>query len=123
MGPWLLAQGREGLAGSKHAKFDLAGYATDSPWKSMDRGELMFRGQCMNCHTVGGYRSMRRLMVGRDRKSIENMINMLHDPPATSPYRNFMPQVAGTTAEIDDLVGYLDRPVNRPVQAVTRVVP
>jgi hypothetical protein len=37
----------------------------------MDQGELMVRGQCMNCHTVDGYWSLRRLMNGRDRTAID----------------------------------------------------
>jgi hypothetical protein len=66
----------------------------------------------MNCHTLDGYRSMRKLMHGRDRKSIGNMVTMLHDAPPTSPYRNFMPPVVGTSVEIDALIGYLDRMEN-----------
>jgi cytochrome bd-type quinol oxidase subunit 1 len=91
-----------------------AGYNTASLWNEagMDRGELMFRGQCMNCHTIDGYRSMRKLMHGRDRKSIANMIGMLHEPAPTSPYRSFMPPVVGSSEELDALVGYLDRMEN-----------
>jgi len=61
----------------------------------------------MNCHTVEGYRSMRRLMHGRDRKSITNIVTMLHESPFTSPYRNFMPRPVGTKEEINALIGYL----------------
>ncbi len=78
----------------------------------MDQGELMFRGQCMNCHTVDGYRSLRKLLKGRDRKSIGNMADMLHDVPATSPYKNYMPPLVGSHEEIESLVGYLDRMEN-----------
>ncbi len=70
----------------------------------------MFRGQCMNCHTVDGYRSMRRLMHGRDRQvRSPTCVTMLHETPPTSPYRNFMPPLVGTKDEIDALIGYLDR--------------
>jgi cytochrome bd ubiquinol oxidase subunit I len=62
----------------------------------MDLGEMMFRGQCMNCHTLDGYRSGRKLLHGRDRKSIANLVDMLHDTPPTSPYRNFMPPLVGS---------------------------
>jgi cytochrome bd ubiquinol oxidase subunit I len=78
----------------------------------MQKGELVFRGQCMNCHTVDGYRAMRRLMHGRDRKSIANIVGMLHEYGPTSPYRNFMPPLVGTPDEIDALAGYLDTLVN-----------
>ena len=59
-------------------------------------GEMMFRGQCMSCHTVFGYRSMRRLLQGRERDAIANIVGMLHTPPETSPYKAFMPPLVGT---------------------------
>ncbi len=86
----------------------------------MSEGEIMFRGQCMNCHTVDGYRSMRRLMHGRDRKSIANMTALLHESPATSPYKKFMPPLVGTPQEIDSLTSYLNQLVNSPNAAVAR---
>ena len=99
-----------GVRRSEIARFNEVGYTSSSPWNhgQMSKGELMFRGQCMNCHTVDGYRSMRRLIHGRDRKSIANIVTMLHESPATSPYKNFMPPLVGTKEEIDALVGYLD---------------
>lgn len=105
-----------GVRRSQVADINARGFTTDSPWtrSGMDRGELMFRGECMNCHTIDGYRSMRRLMAGRDRKSIDNIMKMLHDPAPDSPYRNFMPPLAGTPDEISDLAAYLDRLVNNP---------
>jgi len=103
-----------GVRFAEVAGFNEAGYTTNSPWTAsqMDKGELMFRGQCMNCHTVNGYRSMRALLHGRDRRAITNIVNMLHERPSTSPYRNFMPPLVGTPEEIDSLVGYLDRMEN-----------
>lgn len=90
-----------------------AGYTSATPWRqSMSTGELMFRGQCINCHTVDGYRSLRKLMAGRDRKSIGTMLTMLHDVPANSPYKNFMPPLSGTEAEKEALGDYLDRLLN-----------
>lgn len=96
------------------ARLNRVGYTTASPWNQAEasQGEMMFRGQCMNCHTVDGYRAMRKLMHGRDRASIANVLKLLHDAPATSPYRNFMPPLAGTPEEIDALAGYLDQMVN-----------
>ncbi len=107
-----------GVRKSDIALMNRAGYTASSPWAQADMstGELMFRGQCMNCHTVDGYRSMRQLMRGRDRKAIGNIIAMLHEAPKTSPYRNFMPQLVGTDQEIDSLITYLDQMVNpKPV--------
>ena len=61
---------------------------------------------------------MRRLMNGRDRKSIGNMLTVLHETPATSPYRNFMPPLVGTKPEIDALGDYLNDLINTPRPAV-----
>jgi cytochrome bd-type quinol oxidase subunit 1 len=96
------------------ARINQAGYTTNSPWNhgEMSEGEMMFRGQCMNCHTLDGYRAMRKLMRGRDRASIANIVKLLHEAPANSPYRNFMPPLAGTPQELDALVGYLDQMEN-----------
>ena len=103
----------DGVRRSQVAAFNETGYAVHSPWsQTMSGGELMFRGQCMNCHTVDGYRSMRRLMNGRDRKAIGNMLTVLHETPASSPYRNFMPPLVGTKQEIDALGDYLNDLVN-----------
>ncbi|HOS03987.1 MAG TPA: cytochrome ubiquinol oxidase subunit I [Candidatus Hydrogenedentes bacterium] len=71
-------------------------------------GSLMFQGQCLACHTRDGYRSMKRLLKGRDRAAIASMIAMLHDRPEDSPYRAFMPPLVGVPAEIDALTDYLD---------------
>jgi len=111
----------DGVRRSQLAGFNQTGYTRGSPWKdSMDQGELMFRGQCMNCHTVDGYRSMRRLMNGRDRKAIGNMLTVLHDTPASSPYRNFMPPLAGTSREMDALGDYLNALVSPGTAPVAR---
>ncbi len=103
-----------GLRRTEEAHFNTAGYTSASPWNngSIGQGELMFRGQCMNCHTLDGYRSIRRLMQGRDRQSIANFLALLHEMPATSSYRNFMPPLVGTQEERDALAGYIDREVN-----------
>jgi mono/diheme cytochrome c family protein len=99
-----------GVRKSQIGGFNQTGYTTGSPWNSaMGRGELMFRGQCMNCHTVDGYRSMRRLLNGRDRKSIGNMLSILHENADTSPYRSFMPPLVGSKEEIDALGDHLNQ--------------
>ena len=105
------------------AKFSSIGFTTGSLWAhgEMDEGELMFRGQCMNCHTVDGYRSLRKLLHGRDRKSIANLVTMLHEAGPNSPYKHYMPPVVGTNEEVESLIGYLDKMEN-PVGAKAEVV-
>jgi cytochrome bd-type quinol oxidase subunit 1 len=73
------------------------------------RGALMFRGQCMACHTVDGYRAMRGLLAGRDHAAIGNVLKMLHENKDDSPYRAFMPPLVGTQGEIAALNLFLDR--------------
>jgi mono/diheme cytochrome c family protein len=73
----------------------------------MARGELMFRGQCMSCHTRDGYRSTRKLLANRDRNGVESILVMLHEQPEDSPYNRFMPPLMGTEEEIAALADYL----------------
>jgi cytochrome bd-type quinol oxidase subunit 1 len=94
------------------------GYLAHTMWMRTDvspdyaRGEAMFRGQCMSCHTVDGYRSMRTLLNGRNRASIGNLLTMLHDYKPDSPYRRFMPPLSGTADEVKLLGDYLDHMEN-----------
>lgn len=127
-----------GMRVSEVGDLNANGYATRSPWISettlaawavppdqegwaldkentpeqqsaaMEVGALMFRGQCLACHTVEGYRSLRTLFHGRDRQSIANILAMLHGKPEDNPYSAYMPPLAGTGREIDALTLYLD---------------
>ena len=81
---------------------------------SYSRGEAIFRGECGSCHTLDGYRPLRRLLAGRDRANIENFIVMLHENKADSPYRRFMPPMVGTKQDVADLTEFLNAQVNPP---------
>ncbi|MBX7258049.1 MAG: cytochrome ubiquinol oxidase subunit I [Candidatus Hydrogenedentes bacterium] len=81
------------------------------------RGELMMRGQCMACHTVDGYRSLRRLLAGRDRESVGSILTMLHEYKEDSHYRKFMPPLVGTPQEVEALGDYLAEKVVLPPPA------
>jgi cytochrome bd-type quinol oxidase subunit 1 len=124
-----------GVRKSEVADFNQQGYLTKSAWlreeeraalraepaggqdtnvsagsfqvKMLAAGELMFRGQCAACHTTDGYRSMARLMQGRDRNSIMNLLKTLHENKDDSPYRAFMPPLVGTQPEVNALADYL----------------
>lgn len=92
-------------------KLNQQGFLTESMWTAgperLQRGEAMFKGQCMSCHTRTGYRSMTRLLQGRDEKNIAKLLEMLHNPPADSTYVRYMPPLVGKPEEIDALAGYL----------------
>lgn len=95
------------------SKYNQEGYLTNSPWvrksengdPKMAVGEAMFRGQCMSCHTKDAYRSMKRLLAGRNREAIENVLKILHEQG--EPYRRYMPPLVGTKEEIAALGDYL----------------
>lgn len=96
--PWVRPEERE-----KWASDD----AAVPPRTDLARGELMFRGQCMACHTLDGYRPIRTFLQGRDRQGVANIVNLLHANRDDSPYRSFMPPAVGTTNEIESLTDYL----------------
>ena len=98
--------------------YNTNGFLTHSVWKPefeepVRKGEAMFRGQCMACHTRSGYRSMTRLLQGRDLKAIHQLIQTLHKPTVESPYPKYMPPVVGTEEELEALAVYLET-LSRP---------
>jgi mono/diheme cytochrome c family protein len=110
-----------GVRRSEVAHINQAGFTTGSLWTSGNTGESMFRGQCMNCHTIDGYRAMRQLLHGRDHSGIKKLLTMLHDSPANSPYKNYMPPLVGTPEEIAALNDYLAKLVGAPPVAADPV--
>lgn len=110
-----------GIRKNEIEKFNAEGYLKNSIWlasetknfygeaeaEALQKGELMFRAQCGACHTPDGYRSMKAFLKGRDEKSIENIIQTLHEYKEDSPYRKYMPPLVGNDDEIRALVKYL----------------
>ena len=100
-------------ASATSPRLNADGYLARSLWTrpradaTLARGEAMFRGQCMACHTVDGYRSMKRLLGERNREGIDSFLAVLHEHKPDSPYRAFMPWLAGTKDEIASLAAYL----------------
>ncbi len=95
------------------SEVNAAGYLARSLWTGPDaasklaRGEAVYRGECGACHTRDGYRSLRRLLAARNRQSIGALLQVLHDYKPDSPYRRFMPPLAGNDEEVDALADYL----------------
>lgn len=104
-----------GVRVSEVEKFRQEGYLTNSMWaqaalesgNTTEIGKAMFRGQCMNCHTLDGYRSMRKLLAERNEKAINNLLTMLQNNAADSPYHRYMPPLTGKPEEVDALSKYL----------------
>jgi len=86
---------------------------TNEPEVILAKGEAMYRGQCLNCHTTTGYRAMTKLLSGRDHQSIGNLLQTLYDYKDDSPYKKYMPQLVGKPDEIAALNDYLDYVVNK----------
>lgn len=72
------------------------------------KGEIIFRYQCMSCHTVDGYRSMKKLIADRDEQAIGSFLQMLKNTDKTkNPYSAIMPPLAATEPELKLLAKYL----------------
>lgn len=98
---------------SEVEKFNQNGYMTNSLWTpvmgdSVKLGEVIFRGQCMGCHTANGYRPMTKLLQGRDLKNIRIFLADLHKMPEDSFHRKYMPPLVGSQEERDSLADYLE---------------
>ena len=111
--PWVRPAEREAWA-ALDAQGAAATNAPDYHSLMAARGELMFRGQCMSCHTFDGYRPMRVFLAGRDHAGIGNILKMLKDNKDDSPYHAFMPPLVGTANEVTALNLFLDTLVAPP---------
>jgi len=115
IGSWMYSNG---VRVKDVARINHEGYLKNSLWTygggatSYSRGEAIFRGECQSCHTLDGYRPVRQLLTGRDAANIKNFVAMLHDYKPDMPYRKFMPPMAGTQQDVDDLANYLNAQVN-----------
>lgn len=97
-----------GIRPTEVAHLNQVGFTTAGVFSAPSAGETMFRGECMNCHTIDGYRGIRQLLRVRDRGGIDRMLSVLHNPQAgNSPYKNYMPPLVGTPGEIRALGDYL----------------
>ncbi|HEY3330406.1 MAG TPA: cytochrome ubiquinol oxidase subunit I [Capsulimonadaceae bacterium] len=79
----------------------------DTPPSLYEEGRFVFRGQCMGCHTIDGYRGIKGLTMARDDKSLNNVLLMLREYKPDSPYHAFMPPLAANDQEIQALKVYL----------------
>ena len=83
-------------------------------------GEQMFIGQCMSCHTISGYRSLKKRLKGFDQAGIYNSILLtMQKPPAENRYHKVMPPVIGTPEELQALSEYLYKAVNEPAKVAS----
>jgi cytochrome bd-type quinol oxidase subunit 1 len=108
------------------SRINVEGYLVHSNWvwngssSPYSRGEAIFRGECGSCHTLAGYRSLDRLLAGRDRANISSFLVMLHAHKADSPYSRFMPPMVGNQQDVDDLADYLNAQINPRVSGAQK---
>jgi cytochrome bd-type quinol oxidase subunit 1 len=123
-----------GIRQASVAQINQDGYLTKSHWTRraegdsqspeviLAKGEAMFRGQCLSCHTETGYRAMKKYLTGRSNESIANLMKTLHDYKSDSPYRAYMPQLAGKSDEVAALSDYLDYRVNGKTSRIAELI-
>jgi len=76
--------------------------------ESLEVGELMYKQQCMACHTIDGYRSMKKFIGDRDQKSVRAFLQMMRSTDSEqNQYIKIMPPLVGKDAEVDALAKYL----------------
>lgn len=104
-----------GIRKSQVEELRANGFLTKAKWANATNpnktdttcGEKLFQYQCMACHTVDGYRSMKRLIGERDEDSIISFLKMMDPKNKENPYKGIMPPFAGTEDEAKMLAKYL----------------
>ncbi|MCK9314632.1 MAG: cytochrome ubiquinol oxidase subunit I [Verrucomicrobia bacterium] len=101
-----------GVRVSDVERYNTEGYLTKSLWVDEENdfaaGKAMFRGQCMICHTWSGYRSMDKLLKGRNKESLQSVLDMLHEYSPEYRFTQYMPPLVGTLAERRALAVWLE---------------
>jgi mono/diheme cytochrome c family protein len=96
-----------GLRVSDVAQYQRAGFTHEAKFTSTDDlssteyGHDLFVSQCGSCHTVDGYRAMRKRVVGWDPAFAKEMLAHIH------MLRGTMPQFAGNEQDRAALGNYL----------------
>ncbi len=86
------------------------------------KGEVMFRYQCMSCHTTDGYRSMKKLLGERDEEAISGFLTMLKETtPEKNQYLGIMPPLVAKDSELKQLAAYLYTINHKPNTVVGRL--
>jgi len=91
-----LESGKWSKALAQHAKTD------------EEKGELLFRFQCMSCHTTDGYRSVTKLLGSRDEEAVTSFLKIMKEvDPKKNNYSGIMPPLAANDEELKYLAKYL----------------
>jgi cytochrome d ubiquinol oxidase subunit I len=85
-------------------------------------GQQMYIGQCLSCHTIKGYRSLKKRLAGRDAESIYQLLLVMQKPGEENPYSKIMPPLIGTDEEVRALAAYLHEAIQDPKQPENKEV-
>ncbi|MBX9686385.1 MAG: cytochrome c, partial [Candidatus Obscuribacterales bacterium] len=73
-----------------------------------EKGALIFRYQCMSCHTESGYRGIKKLIAERDQDAVVGFLKMMKETERDkNPYLGIMPPLVCNDEEIQALSKYL----------------
>ncbi len=104
-----------GIRKDQIAEINSKGFIASSKWANViatapnQTGQLMFKGQCISCHTIDGYRSIKKLIGKRDLEAIESFLLTIHETEKSkNPYLHIMPPLVGTSEEIKALAKYIE---------------
>jgi cytochrome bd-type quinol oxidase subunit 1 len=81
--------------------FPREGWPAAAPRLGKSWGEVLYESQCASCHTLNGYRSLRRLTEGFEAEDLEGALEMLPD------LHPRMPPFAGNAADREALARFL----------------
>lgn len=106
-----------GIRKDQVASLNKTGFLAQSKWpkiclstdaNEVEKGKMLFRYQCMSCHTENGYRAINRLIGERDKDAIEGFLKTLRSTDKDSnPYLGIMPPFVGNDTELKGLAAYL----------------
>ena len=101
--PWVIHgyMYSNGIEAGKIAELRAAGLLPSLAYRTGEEGADLFRRACRSCHTVGGYKSIRRAFDGTDQPFIIAMIKGIH------LLRGQMPQFPGSPAEAETLGAWI----------------
>jgi len=114
--PWIVAGTMygNGIEVERIAELQSGGLLPALAYRTGDDGRDLFQHACGSCHTVDGYKSMRRVYDGTDAAYIAATIRGAHR------MRGNMPPFAGTAAEVDTLAGWIAARIDRrPLAEIT----
>lgn len=99
------------------ARIDSKGFIESGVWakasakcsnSQIGKGEVIFRYQCMGCHTTDGYRGIKGLVGERDEVALTGFLHLIKGTDKDSnPYLGIMPPLVGNDDEIEALSAYL----------------